>query len=44
MTRDAMPEKAAAPQDRFWDVRSAEPGEDRSRCYLDSVAFVVGRP
>ena len=25
-------------------VRSAEPGEDWSWCYLDSVAFVVSRP
>lgn len=25
-------------------ARSAEPGEDWSWCYLDSVAFAVGRP
>jgi hypothetical protein len=25
-------------------ARSAEPGEDSSRCYLDNVAFVVTRP
>ena len=25
-------------------IRSAEPGEDWSWCYLDSVAFVLGSP
>jgi hypothetical protein len=25
-------------------ARSAEPGEDRSWCYVDEIAFVVARP
>ena len=43
ITITELPDEIAASA-RYPIARSAEPGENRSWCYLDNAAFVVRRP
>jgi hypothetical protein len=43
---DSSPHQHASAHARDWGhpiARSAEPGEDWSRCYVDNVGFVIAR-